>query len=116
MAYFQEIAANGVLVDVLIFAFPASAMPTAQTVTPQILELEFAGDASGDLQLYLTPNGALRAQDQIFIVNETAVQWAGRGCQRVPRVPGTGVPWELRATRAAAVANSNIRFWWEPVA
>lgn len=116
MASFVEVAANAALADTVIFTFQPTMFPSTLPATwyPKLLETEYSAAASALMQLYLAPSGVNSDQNRIMIINDT-LQWASRGCRRVPRnvAAPIGTPWELRATRAV-VTNSFFRFWWEP--
>lgn len=116
MSNFVESAQNGILADAVIFTFQPGAFPATldRSFQPMLLETEYSAASATQTQLYLAPSGVATPENFIMIVNDV-VQWASRGCRRVPRTIAPGVPWELRAARAVAV-NSYIRFWWVPSA
>lgn len=109
-----ELVANGALVDAVIFAFPPAMFPASLPFSVQAIldQLTYSAAAAAALTVYLAPVGALAPENQIMLINDT-LQWATRGCIHVPRVAVTGVPWELRATRATIV-NSTFRGFFRP--
>lgn len=103
---------SGAFSDGLVLATPFVS-PWTRNVVPVFDFVSVDCDAATDVFLYLAPNGIVDESRRMPIVRSTTALHELVFCFPWWVDPTTGVPWELRLTKAAGAANSAfLAFQW----
>lgn len=108
----RDIDISGAFADALVLAWPGVAVWT-RSVVPVLDFVSVDLDAALAVDLYLAPNGVVDESRRIPIVRGTAVFHELVSCFPWWVDPVTGLPWEIRCTKAAGAALSAfVRLQW----